>query len=111
MFSKPYRLRKEKDILRTLKGKSVFDAACGVKFKKNGTEQSRFAIVTGKKVHKSAVKRNRIRRQYSEILRLHLSDIAAGYDMVFLTSKQALDLTYQEKEERLLRVLKKAGLL
>lgn len=112
MLSHEHRLRKEKDILRTVKSKrGVFDAACGVKFVKNDLTMSRFAIVVGAKVHKSAVQRNRVRRQYREILRLHRAAIAPGYDIALLTAKPALALDYREKEARLLHVLRKAQLL
>ena len=64
MFKQENRLRHEKDIKAVLKkGTSVFDAVCGVKFAPNGGEPSRYAVVVGTKVHKSAVKRNRVRRQ------------------------------------------------
>ena len=111
MFSK-HRLKKEKDIQLVLrKGRGVFDSACGVKYKPSGEEVTRFTVVIGLKVHKSAVKRNRVRRQYREIVRLHLNKIKPGMDMVLLCGKAALELDYKQKEERLLRVLKKAKLL
>ena len=101
MFKQVNRLKREQD---------VFDSVCGVKFLANGGEQSRFVVVVGTKVHKSAVKRNRTKRQYREIIKAHLSRITPGVDVVLLTSKAALELDYHEKEERLLRVLKKAKL-
>jgi ribonuclease P protein component len=112
MFAQKNRLRHEKDVKETLKkGRSVFDSICGVKFRSNGGEDSRFAVVVGTKVHKSAVKRNRVRRQYREIIRTNIEMIKPGTDMVLLTSKGALDLDYEEKKERLMGVLKKAKLL
>lgn len=43
---------------------------------------SRFAIVVSKKIHKSAVKRNRIRRRIYEIVRLELDSIKKPYDFI-----------------------------
>ena len=112
MFKQEHRLKREKDVeLVFKKGKGVFDSACGVKFKENGQEVSRFAVVVGTKVHKSAVKRNKIRRQYREIMKRYLSDLKTGVDVVLLTSKGALELDFLEKEARLVKVLRKAGLL
>lgn len=112
MFRKSNRLRHEKDVKDTLKkGKSTFDSVCGVKVRPNGGDDSRFAVVVGTKVHKSAVKRNRVKRQYREIIRTNLEAIKPGMDVVLLTSKGALDLDYDEKKERLMGVLKKAKLL
>lgn len=112
MLSAAHRLRHDTDIARVLKSKKgVFDAACGVKYARNNLPYSRFAVVVGTKVSKNAVDRNRVRRQYREIVRVHLSAFAPGYDVLFLTAKPALDLDYAKKESRLLRVLDKAGLL
>jgi len=112
MFKQVNRLKREQDVKAVVKkGKSVFDPVCGVKFLPNGSEHSRFVVVVGTKVHKSAVRRNRVKRQYREIIKAHLEKIKPGVDVVFLCSKQALELDYHEKEERLLRVLKKAKLL
>lgn len=112
MFPTEHRLRKDTDVARVLKSKlGAFDTACGVKMAKNGLPTSRFSVVVGTKVSKSAVKRNVIRRQYREIIRLRLSDIAPGYDVLLLTSKPAMDLDYRQKEDRLVRVLRKAKLL
>lgn len=105
------RLKRKMDVQDTVKkGQSVFDPICGIKFLKNDLSESRFAVVVGIKVHKSAVKRNRVKRQYREAIRLHLDSIKPGYDIVLLTSAQSLELTYAQKEERLLAVLRKAKL-
>jgi ribonuclease P protein component len=111
MFKQKNRLKKKLEVQGTVKkGKSVFDPVCGIKFLKNDLDESRFAVVVGLKVHKSAVKRNRVKRQYREVVRLHLDSIKPGFDVVLLTSAKALELTYVQKEERLLAVLRKAGL-
>ena len=112
MLKQENRLRRDKDFQRVFKhGKSVFDEACGVKFEKNEYQDSRFAVVVGIKVSKSAVIRNKIRRQYQEIIRLNLKKLQPGFDVVCLTSKKAINLDYSEKEGRLLKTLSKAGLL
>lgn len=112
MLSAAYRLRHDTDIAKVLKSKKgAFDAACGVKYVANGLPHSRFAVVVGSKVSKNAVDRNRVRRQYREIIRLHLAELAPGYDVIFLTAKPALALNGKEKAARLLRVLTKAGIL
>ncbi len=43
---------------------------------------SRFAIVVSKKVHKSAVKRNRVRRRLYEMVRHELPQIKTTHDFV-----------------------------
>ena len=106
------RLRKDLDIQNVLKSKKgMFDTACGVKFAKNDKAISRFAIIVSTKVSKNAVERNKARRQYKEILTKHLPHIATGFDVLLLTSKPALALPFEKKEEKILHVLRKAGLL
>ncbi|MFA6130797.1 MAG: ribonuclease P protein component [Patescibacteria group bacterium] len=108
MLPQEHRLRNKKDIdLVFSSGKSIFDPICGVKFRKNGLDASRFAIVAGIKVHKSAVKRNYLRRQYREIIQKHLENIVAGCDFILLPSKKALDIPFAEKETGLIAIFKK----
>lgn len=112
MLSIEYRLRHDNDIAKVLKSKKgVFDNACGVKYVKTGRAVSRFAIIVSTKVSKNAVDRNRIRRQYRDILAKHLLSIVSGHDVLLLTSKPALALDFAQKETKFLHVLRKAGLL
>jgi ribonuclease P protein component len=112
MFADKNRLRNDKDIERALKSKkSVFDAAAGLKYVANERAESRITVVVGIKVSKNATERNRVKRQYREIVRLMLPVLKPGFDMVILVSKPALTLDYEQKRERLTKVFKKSGLL
>lgn len=112
MLSAQYRLRKSMEIARVLKSKlGAFDSACGVKMAKNGLEVSRFAVVVGTKVSKKAVDRNRIRRQYRDILQKSIKEIKPGFDVLLLTAKPAIGLDYAEKEKKLRSTLYRAKLL
>lgn len=112
MFASQNRLRSDKDVARTLKSKkSVFDAVAGIKLTPNQREHSRFTVVVGTKVSKKAVERNRVKRQYREIIRLMLPNLKSGFDVMVLVSKPALELEYEQKRERLTKVFAKAGLL
>ena len=112
MLSSEFRLRKERDIARVLKSKlGAFDSACGIKVVKNGLAVSRFAVVVGIKVSKNAVDRNRVRRQYREIIRLMMKEVKLGFDVLFLTAKPALTLNYQDKEKKLRSTMYRAKLL
>lgn len=100
------------DIARVLKSKlGAFDSACGIKMAKNGLEHSRFAVVVGVKVNKNAVDRNRVRRQYQEILQTMMKEMKPGFDVLLLTAKPALTLDYQEKEKKLRSTMYRAKLL
>lgn len=112
MLPKPNRLHLDKDI-KTLfaKGKGVFDVYAGFKWRKNGLGVSRFAVVVGTKVSKSAVTRNRLRRQVREVIRLRLAEIKPGFDVMMLVRKEAIGKTYAELESHVVGGLKKAGIL
>lgn len=112
MLPQNNRLRKEKDIDKVFKtGKSVFDPVCGFKFLPNGLPDSRFAIMVGVKIYKSAVKRNRLRRQIREIIHLNLKKIKPGLDFTFIVRPEAKTADYQVLEKTILSGLKKARLL
>jgi len=106
-----HRLRHEKDI-KTLfaKGKGVFDVVCGMKYRRNDLPVSRFAVVVGSKVSKSAVKRNVIRRKIRETVRELLPRLAPGYDVVFLVRPDAAKKTQTAIGEHALQTLKRSPL-
>ena len=59
-------------------------------------------MVVSKKVVKSAVKRNRIRRRVYEALRINFDLIPKEYDYVFVVfSKDLLTLPFSELEKQL----------
>mgnify|MGYP001576944420 CR=1 FL=1 len=61
-------------------------------------KQLKLAIAAGLKVHKSAVKRNRVRRQIREVLRLLIKDglIKNGYYILVVAKKDVLEKDYAE---------------
>jgi ribonuclease P protein component len=60
-------------------------------------KNSRFSIVVSKKVHKSAVGRNRIRRRLYEIIRHELPRIDGVYDVALIvTSGETLSASHED---------------
>ena len=76
-------------------------------------KQLKLAIAAGLKVHKSAVKRNRVRRQIREVLRLLLKDekIKNGYYVLVVAKKDVLDKDYAEISQELNLLLSRGKLL
>ena len=71
---------------------------------------SRIAVVVSKKVLKSAVGRNRIRRRVYEQFRQHLPDIRGTWDIVCIVSSSELrELPVAELERLLLAALEELG--
>lgn len=72
---------------------------------------SRFAVVVSKKVHKSAVGRNRIRRRIYEIVRAELPQNKQITDVVLMVfSSEVLTLPSDELKETVHQLLNQAGL-
>lgn len=70
---------------------------------------SRVAVVVGKKVAKSAVKRNRIRRRVFEVIRKHWSHIKPHHDIsLTVFSAEFLTMSADEVENQVLSVLSQA---
>jgi ribonuclease P protein component len=112
VLRKEFRLKKSKEIERTAKcGRSVFLRDLGIKYAPNNLSLSRFAVVVGLKVHKKATKRNRIKRQIREIVRLSLSKIKSGFDVLILTKPSIIGKKHNEISDEIFEALQKAKLL
>lgn len=75
--------------------------------------QTKIAFTVGVKISKSAVVRNRLRRQTREVVRLMLKEkkIKNGRYLLFVAKPGALKLGQSEIEKEVLEVLKKSGSL
>ena len=69
-------------------------------FLDNAKGFTRIAVVVSKKVEKSAVRRNKIRRRIYEVLRTNLEAIPKKKDYIFVVySKDLYSLDYNELEK------------
>jgi len=74
-------------------------------------KESRFAVVVSKKVHKSAVGRNRIRRRIYEIIRQELPHLASVHDVaVMVFSSEVIALPSEELKDVIIQLFTQAGL-
>ena len=94
------------------KGKTVRGPLCSIRFVVNDRRTSyRLAVVTSKKVSKSAVVRNRIRRRLFEAFRAHELSILLPYDIVVTVFSETLaELPFNEVERMVKAQLKQAGI-
>ncbi len=99
MLAKKFRLPIQKFIGQ--KSKSVRSDFFIVKFKPNDLNFSRFGIVISKKVHKSAVKRNNIKRIIFNFIRTNKLHFEPGQDVLIIVSPKTSQLTKAEIEEKL----------
>jgi len=94
-------------------GRTVRGSMTSLKFAPNTRRTSyRLAVVVSKKVNKSAVVRNRIRRRFYEVVRRHEAEILKPYDMVLTVfSDQMATISAAELEQSVLDQLRQARII
>lgn len=95
------------------RGQMVRGALVSLRFVRNDRQQVyRVAVVVSRKVSKSAVVRNRIRRRLYEIVRKNSQLINGPYDLVFtIYGEEAALMSHTTLQKIILDELKKAGVL
>ena len=112
MLPKPNRLTKKKDFERVIKqGKGVGGVFLILKFVKQGLSENRVGFVVSKKISNKAVVRNKVKRRLREAVRMSLSNLKPGYDLVFFTKKGIEEKEFVEIEKVIKQLLTRAGLL
>ncbi len=74
----------------------------------NGLEVSRLGLSIGKRIWKSAVRRNRIRRIFREAFRLSHPQLPVGYDFVLIAAEPKLEPQLEATCKELVHLAKKA---
>lgn len=112
MLNKKNRLTKDKDFERVFNnGRAFHLKELGIRCIENNMDVCRFGFLVSTKISKSAVKRNKLKRQLSEIIRLNLDKIKPGYDCVVITRPGILDKNHEELETALKTIFKKLRML
>lgn len=93
-------------------GQTVRGPLTSLKYTRNERRKNyRLAVVVSKKVHKSAVTRNRIRRRLYEAVRREQDKITEPYDLVITVFHDNLAELSDDEVSRLVRAqLKQAGI-
>lgn len=85
MLAKQYRFHSRGGVRYTYQhGKTIRDSKISLVFASNARKRQRYAVVVSKKVLKSAVGRNRIRRRVYEAIRAELPNIEQPVDCIFI---------------------------
>ncbi|MEK7652919.1 MAG: ribonuclease P protein component [Patescibacteria group bacterium] len=112
MLAREFRLTKESDFKKILKtgkkDKSRFFRIC---FFKNNLDSSRFAVVASLKISKKSTKRNYLKRQVREIIRLKSSELKGHYDVVVSILPNALKKKYADLGTDLISLFKRNELI
>ena len=101
MLSKKYRFHSRGGVRYVYqKGKTIRTPKMSLVFVRNTRGFTRFGVVVSKKVEKSAVKRNRIRRRVYEALRVNFDLIPKNNDYLFVVfSKEVGRMPFSELEK------------
>ncbi len=93
-------------------GKTIRASKVSLVFAENVRKKQRFAVVISKKVLKSAVGRNRIRRRVYEAIRLEREAITKPVDCIFIVySKEVATMDFCELRGIVRSLLKDAEII
>jgi ribonuclease P protein component len=74
----------------------------------NGLEHPRLGLSVGKKIWKSAVRRNRVRRIFREAFRLSQAELPVGFDLVLIPAAPRLEPGLAPTRAELVKLARKA---
>lgn len=113
MLSKRYRFHSRGGVRYTYQnGKTIRGSRISLVFAENTRSKQRFAVVVSKKVMKSAVGRNRIRRRVYEAIRLQLGKITKPVDCIFIIyNKEVMEMEFKELQNLVVDLLKEAKIV
>ena len=92
------------------KGKRLVSPQMVLYWQKNRQGQSRLGVTVSTKLG-HAVVRNRVRRRFRGLYRLHKPEMQPGYDVILVARGRAVRSTYQQLDETYLHLLRQAGLV
>lgn len=110
MLAKKYRFHSRGGVRYTYAhGKTIRTPKFSLIYNDNPRGFQRFAVVVSKKVEKSAVSRNRIRRRIYEVIRTELEGYKLKRDHIFIVySKDALTMDFKELKEQIHSLLEQS---
>ena len=110
MLSKKYRFHSRGGVRFTYeKGKPIRTPHISLVFNENARGRQRFAVVISKKVIKSAVGRNRVRRRVYEAIRMILPDFKDKKDCIFIIyNKEIKELDFLKLQQMISDLLEQS---
>lgn len=113
MISKRYRFHSRGGVRHTYQnGKTIRGSRISLVFAENSRGKQRYAVVVSKKVMKSAVGRNRIRRRVYEAIRLEKAKIQKPVDCIFIVyNREVMTMEFMELQKLIAGLLKEAEIL
>lgn len=107
MLNKKNRIGNPKVIEKLFdKGKLYKNHFLIFKYEKSPSDTPQFAVVVSKKIYRKAVKRNRLRRQIYEILRLNLELLKENVKALVIARPSSQKASFQELSKSIAKFLK-----
>lgn len=107
MLKRAYRLRKDRDFQRIYrKGQRRSTPNFTLYYQPSRFDSSQVGFVVSKKVSKSAVVRNSLRRRASAIVETHFKSIQKPFQIIVLIRKDYTSLTPSDLQQELHQLLK-----
>jgi len=111
-YPREFRIRRRPEILSLQRiGKKLYSKHFLIILSPAEQPLNRLAVTVSKKVHKSAVRRNRVKRKIREIFRLHHRQLKGHFDMLIIARKNAHEINYQDTHREILGALRYNGFL
>ena len=113
MLARKNRLTERRNYERVQKEGVVFQSSSfGVSYLNRGDVfPSRFGFIVSTKIAKDAVDRNRFKRAMSEAVRMSMTDIKNGFDVIFLAKISILRVPTDMLMKEVKKSLKDIGLM
>ena len=92
------------------KGKSAVGGGMVLYCRKNRLDHNRLGLTASTKLG-HAVVRNRARRRLREVYRLHLGELAVGWDIILVARSRTVTASWKELNDTFLRLCRKLDLL
>lgn len=110
MLSQKYRFHSRGGVRHTYqKGKTIRTSTLSLVYAPNTHHHQRFGVVVSKKVLKSAVGRNRIRRRIYEAIRLELPQFTAHQDCIFVVfNKSVMKMPFRDLRRLIFELLERS---
>ncbi len=107
------RFKKEDfESIKNFKRKSFSSKNFTLKLYDSAFSPSRFAIVVSKNFSKSAVNRNRIKRQIKGIINKNIKEIKNGFAIIIYIKKEVKEkINFKETQKEIINLFKKSNIL
>ncbi len=109
MISKKNKIRNKEDINKTIKkGRAFFGKEMLLKTLRDGVEDKKVLVITGKKNIRKANKRNKFKRRVYYLFRESAKNIKNGY-FIFFAKKNADSASFNQLKKTFFVLINKSG--